>query len=235
MALARRLVSLGRSARSRAGLKVRQPLRRAIVALPPDSPPLLADIVAEELNVDEVTVADTVGDVLSFELVPNFRLLGPRLGRAVKEVAPALATIDSQAAASALESGATIRVELSTGPLLLGTDDIEIRIKAKQGFAASRQGTEAVALDTTLNDDLRRRGLLRDVVRQIQELRRTLGLAVSDRIRLHLTGLDELTDHADELSHEVLATEIIFGPGPGEGTVVDTDDHRDPRAWIQSL
>jgi isoleucyl-tRNA synthetase len=228
-------VSIGRSARSRAGLKVRQPLRRAVVALPPNSPRLLTDIIAEELNVDHVTVADTVADVLSFELVPNYRVLGLRLGGAVKQVTPALAAIDNQAAAGALESGATITVELSTGPVELGADDIEIRVRAKQGFAASRQGTEAVALDSTLDDELRRRGLLRDIVRQIQELRRTLGLNVSDRIRLYLSGLDELADHADQLKHDVLATEITFGPGSGQGTVLDTDDHHHPSAWIQSL
>ncbi len=234
MDLARRLVSIGRSARSRAGLKVRQPLHRAIVALPPGSPLLLVDIIAEELNVDEVILADTLGEVLSFELVPNFRLLGPRLGRAVKEVAPALANIDSQAAAAELERGATIQLDLSTGPVHLGAEDIDIRVRSKEGFAVSRQGTEAVALDTDLDEGLRRRGLLRDIVRQIQELRRGLGLAVSDRVRLTLSGVDELSEHADDLGHDVLATEVTFGTGTGVGSLLETDDHRRAYAWIEA-
>jgi isoleucyl-tRNA synthetase len=235
MELARRLVSIGRSARSRAGLKVRQPLRRAVVALPPNSPRLLVDIIAEELNVDEVVLADTLGEVLSFELIPNFRLLGPRLGASVKEVAPALTAIDSQAAAAELEQGSSIQLDLSTGPVHLGADDIEIRVRARQGFAVSRQGTEAVALDTELDDSLRRRGLLRDVVRQVQELRRALGLAVSDRINLTLSGLDELSQQAGELGRDVLASKVTFGSGAGEGTLLETDDNRRAQAWIQAV
>ena len=80
MALARRLTSLGRAARSEAGVKVRQPLARALVFLPPDAPEILRDIVADELNVDEIDTADELSEVLAFELVPNFRTLGPRLG-----------------------------------------------------------------------------------------------------------------------------------------------------------
>ena len=82
MALARRLTSLGRAARSEAGVKVRQPLRRALVFLPADSPEILRDIVADELNVDEVDTAEELGEVIQFELKPNFRTLGARLGDA---------------------------------------------------------------------------------------------------------------------------------------------------------
>ena len=86
MALARRLTSLGRAARSEASVKVRQPLARALVFLPADAPDILRDIVADELNVDEIDTADELSEVISFELVPNFRTLGPRLGERVKEL-----------------------------------------------------------------------------------------------------------------------------------------------------
>ena len=105
MELARRLTSLGRAARSEAGVKVRQPLSRALVFLPSDAPAILYDMVAEELNVDEIDVADELSEVLEFELVANFRTLGPRLGEQVKEVKPALAALDGAAAAAALEAG----------------------------------------------------------------------------------------------------------------------------------
>ena len=79
MELARRLTSLGRAARSEASVKVRQPLRRALVFLPADSPEILRDIVADELNVDEIDTADELSEVLQFELKPNFKTLGSRL------------------------------------------------------------------------------------------------------------------------------------------------------------
>ena len=109
MELARRLVSLGRSARGHAGMRVRQPLRRALVALPPDSPPLLEELVAEELNVDDVERVDRMSQLVSFELVPNFRLLGPRLGETVKEVRPALARADAAALVEQLERQGSCR------------------------------------------------------------------------------------------------------------------------------
>ena len=84
MALARRLTSLGRAARSEASVKVRQPLGAALVFLPADAPEILRDIVADELNVDEIDTADELSEVIQFELVPNFSTLGPRLKERVQ-------------------------------------------------------------------------------------------------------------------------------------------------------
>lgn len=232
MELARKLVSLGRAARSQAGVKVRQPLRRALVVLPPGSPRLLSDIIAEELNVDEVSTAAAMGDVLSFELAPNFRLLGPRLGEAVKEVRPALSSLDQWAAADALARGEAVTLELSTGRVALQPEEVEIRVNPKEGFAASRDAAAAVALELEIDEDLRRRGLLRDVVRQLQELRRQSGLAVSDRIRLRLEGLDELRSEAQAIARDVLAVEVEFAPLEAEGSPLDTGG-APAAAWIE--
>ncbi|MGC2176522.1 MAG: DUF5915 domain-containing protein, partial [Acidimicrobiales bacterium] len=84
----------------------------------------------------------------------------------------------------------------------------------------------------TLTDELRRRGFLRDVVRQVQDLRKNSGLDVSDRIALHVTGLDDLADGFPTLATEVLAVNVITTPGEGEGTVLELDDERDARAWV---
>jgi isoleucyl-tRNA synthetase len=176
MALARHLTSLGRAARSEAGIKVRQPLSRALVFLPSDAPAILHDIVADELNVDEIDVADELGDVLEFELLPNFRTLGPRLGARSKELHPALAALDGVEAAAALEAGQSIIITLGGQPIELGPEDLQLRVRGQQGFAVSREGGEVVALDLALDDTLRQRGLAREVVRLLQDLRKTSGL-----------------------------------------------------------
>ncbi|HEV2369966.1 MAG TPA: DUF5915 domain-containing protein, partial [Acidimicrobiales bacterium] len=233
MELARRLVSLGRAARAQAGVKVRQPLRRAVVALPPDSPPLLDRLVAEELNVDEVVVADRIGEILSFEVVPNFRVLGPRLGEAVKHVRPALAGLDVTAAVEALERDSPLRVTLPEGVVEIGADEVEVRVQAREGFSVSREGRAAVALDLDVDDELRRRGLLRDVIRQVQALRRDAGFQMSDRIELNLGGLDELEPFAELIGREVLAVRVSFTAGPGEGSELETDRPGvEARAWL---
>ncbi len=225
MALARRLTSLGRAARGEASVKVRQPLKRALVFLPADAPEILRDIVADELNVDEIDTAEDLSEVLQFELAANFRTLGPRLGDLVKELKPALAALDSVAAAAALEEGRSVTVTLGGQPVELSPDDLQLRVRGQQGFAVSREGGEVVALDLNLDEGLRKRGLSRDVVRLVQDLRKASGLEVSDRIRLHVVGLDAIAEFFDYIGREVLAVEVVSGPGEGEGTVLDlTDD-----------
>jgi isoleucyl-tRNA synthetase len=229
MALARRLTSLGRAARSEAGMKVRQPLARALVFLPAGAPAILHDMVADELNVDSVDVADELGEVLQFELVPNFKTLGPRLGEGAKHLKQVLAGLDGVSTASALEAGESVTVELPSGAVELAPDDVQLRVRGQQGFAVSREGGEVVALDLTLNDALRQRGVAREVVRLVQDLRKTTGLEVSDRIHLRLVGLDAIASHFDAIAQEVLAASIESGPpaaGDGDGTelVIDTDE-----------
>jgi isoleucyl-tRNA synthetase len=223
MALARRLTSLGRAARGEAGVKVRQPLSRALVFLPWDAPAILHDIVAEELNVDEIDVADELSEVLQFELSANFRTLGPRLRGDAQHLGPALAMLDGVEAAATLEAGGSITVDLPGGPVSLGPDDVQLRVRGQQGFAVSREGGEVVALDLTLDDSLRHRGLARDVVRLVQDLRKNSGLDVSDRIHLHLEGLDMIREHFDYIAREVLAVSIESGPGEGPGTVLELE------------
>jgi isoleucyl-tRNA synthetase len=232
MDVARRLTSLGRGARAEAGVKVRQPLSRALVFLAPSSPLPPAGIVEDELNVDRLEYGRELEDVLSFELVPNFRVVGPRLGEAVKDLKPALAALDSVAAAAALESGNTVSVTLSNGVFELSAEDLELRVKSQGGYAVSRDGAEVVALDLALDDDLLRRGYLRDVVRQVQDLRKNSGLDVADRIVLHVTGLDDLEDGFALLGSEVLAVEILTTKGVGEGTKLELDDEREAFAWV---
>jgi isoleucyl-tRNA synthetase len=236
MELARRLTSLGRAARSEAGVKVRQPLSRALVFLPPGAPAILHDIVAEELNVDEIDVADELGEVLEFRLVANFRTLGPRLKEDAQHLGPALAALDGAGAAATLEAGGFVAVELPGGTVELGPDDVQLRVQGQQGFAVSREGGEVVALDLTLTHSLRHRGLARDVVRQVQDLRKNSGLDVADRIHLHLEGLDMVKDHFDYIAREVLAVSVEAGPGEGEGTVLELETDEGEvaaRAWLR--
>jgi isoleucyl-tRNA synthetase len=235
MELARRLTSLGRAARSEAGVKVRQPLARALVFLPSDAPAILHDLVAAELNVDAIDVAHDVSDVLEFELVPNFRTLGPRLGDRVKDLKPALARVNGAEAAATLEAGGSISLDLPGGAVELGPDDVQLRVRGQQGFAVSREGGEVVALDLNLDDELRQRGLAREVVRFVQDLRKTSGLEVSDRIHLWLEGLDHIADHFDYIAREVLAVDVTPGGGAGEAAVLELeaeDGSRAARVWV---
>jgi len=238
MALARRLSSLGRAARAEAGVKVRQPLARALVYLPPGSPAPPPGVVEDELNVDRVEATDELGDVLAYELVPNFKLLGPRIGKRVQDLRAAMSSVDGVAAADDLAAGRPVVVQLADGPIELTGDEVELRVRAQPGFAVSRDGAEVLALDLALDDDLRRRGLARELIRNVQELRKTSGLSVSDTIVLHVVGLDDLAALFDVVAREVLAVEVRTGPPDdgGEGTSIELDDGvsvRSATIWVR--
>ncbi len=237
MALARRLASLGRAARSEAGVKVRQPLARALVHLPPGGPALPPGVVEDELNVDRVEATAELGDVLAYELVPNYRLLGPRLGPRVQPLRAAMATVDAVAAATELGAGRPLVVPLADGPVELAPEEVELRVRAQPGFAVSRDGAEVVALDLALDDDLRRRGVAREVVRHVQDLRKASGFAVSDQVHLALVGGDDLAPEFGAIARETLAVSVSTGPpaGAGPGTVVALDVGERERAvtiWV---
>jgi isoleucyl-tRNA synthetase len=129
-------------------------------------------------------------------------------------------------------------VELADGPLELGADEVELRVRAQPGFAVSRDGAEVLALDLALDDDLRRRGLAREVVRNVQDLRKETGLEVSDTIVLHLVGLDDLGPLLDVIGREVLAVQVATAPPAdgGDGAVVELDEGgtvRTATLWVR--
>ena len=149
---------------------------------------------------------------------------------------PALAALDGAVAAAALEAGESVTIMLAGEPVELSPDDLALRVRGQQGFAVSREGGEVVALDLTLDEGLRQRGLARDVVRLVQDLRKTSGLEVSDRIRLYVVGLDGLAEQLEFIAQEVLAVDVVTGPGPGAGTPLELEEVDGPvEVWLEKV
>jgi isoleucyl-tRNA synthetase len=212
MEAARKLVALGRAARTDAKAKVRQPLSRALVLHPGIT--LDDEVVGEvatELNVKAVDDVDTLSGLMSWTIVPNFRALGPRLGKRVNEVKAALAQADGSALQHQLETEGSIEVAGER----LTADDVEVRAARHEAFGLAEEGGWAVALDLELDDDLRREGLARELVRSLNDLRKEIGLAVSDRVAVTIEagdGVAEAVDaHGDYIAGEVLAVELTAG------------------------
>jgi isoleucyl-tRNA synthetase len=212
MLLAREAVGLGRSARTESKLKTRQPLRRALVLLPGHAvlSPEIAAEVAEELNVHELEPVTSLEGLLDYLVVPNFRNLGPKVGPRVPAVKAALAAVDGATVKRALDETGTFELVLDDGsPVSLGPDDVEVRASSHEEFALAQSGEAAVALDTTLDDELRGEGLARDVARALNDHRKAVGLEIADRIELVLgtTGplFAAIRAHGDWIATEVLA------------------------------
>ncbi len=220
MEAGRRLVVLGRAARTDAKVKVRQPLRRALVLHPGATvgPEVMAE-VAGELNVKEVDDVDTLSGLMTWTVVPNFRALGPRLGPRVNEVKAALAAADGSELVARLEADGAIEVADER----LTADDVEVRASRHDAFALAEEGGWAVALDLELDEALAQEGLARELVRSLNDLRKAVGLDIADRIALTIEG-DEtvaaaLAAHRDYVMAEVLAVVLTAGGGAHELTV----------------
>ena len=214
MAAARRLVGLGRAARTDAKVKVRQPLSRALLLH--SGAGLDDDIDAEirsELNVKALERLDTLSGLMRWNVVPNFRTLGPRLGPKVNEVKAALAGADGSELQAALERDGHIVVAGET----LTADDVDVRAERHDDLALVEDDGWAVALDLELDAALRAEGTARELVRALNDARKAAGLEIADRVVVTLDADDALRAvvdaHRDYICAEVLATETVFGPG----------------------
>ena len=167
---------------------------------------------------------DTLSGLISWTAVPNFRALGPRLGPRVNDVKRALAEADGSELQRALEVDGFVEVAGER----LSADDVELRATRHQDYALAEEGGWAVALDLTLDDDLRAEGLARELVRGLNDLRKEVGLAIADRVSLTLSADDEawraVERHRDYVMGEVLATSLERAEQPGPHTV-DADGH----------
>ncbi len=235
VSLVRRLVELGRSARTSSKVRTRQPLARALVAAPgwTQLPRDLVAEVADELNVVELTeLAAVEGELVDVSLKVDFRAVGRRLGKQVQAVAKAVAAADAPALVAAYRAG-TASVEVDGQPVPLEDGDLVVTETPREGWTVASGGGLTVALDLTLTPELERAGLVREAVRLVQEARKAAGLAVSDRIELRWTAdgaiAQALTEQAEAVAVEVLAV-AVHPNTPGEGPGVEGPDGS--RFWV---
>lgn len=211
----RRLVELGRSARSEASVKIRQPLRRLMVpsaALAQLSEDLLGEITAE-LNVTGVESFASAGDLVDYSAKGNFRALGKRFGKQTPIVAQAIADADAAGLAAALADGGTATVSVpEVGDVEVSADDVIISERPREGWSVVNEQGETVALDLELTPELVAAGWAREAIRLVQEARKNAGFEVSDRIKLALRARPGLVaairEHLSEIADEVLATHV---------------------------
>jgi isoleucyl-tRNA synthetase len=190
-------VAIAHQARATSGLKLRQPLRRLVVD-GGERASRHRDEIAGEVRVKEVAFEPVDAEL---RVKPNLRVLGPRLGKELRAVQQALAAGEFE--------------ELGGGRFRaagheLGPDEVLVERGGRDGFAVASADGVTVALDTTLDDDLRLEGRAYDLIRQVNTLRKDEGLELTDRIVLTLPRpLAELVErHGDWIAHEVLATEL---------------------------
>jgi isoleucyl-tRNA synthetase len=224
MQVVRDAVELGRAARGHAKMKVRQPLREAVVVAADRERAAIEGLEAlltEELNVKSVRYVSEADELGRFELKPNYRALGPRFGKQMPQVAAAIASLDP----SRLRDGDRAGINIDGQEHQIGPEDVLITLQPLEGYQVERSGTHAVALNLELDDALRREGLAREVVHAVQGARKDAGLNVEDRIALTLGGDGELLDaaraHEDYVARETLATSVTYDGAVGSPVEIE--------------
>ena len=221
MALARETVRLGLGARGQAKLKVRQPLREAVVVADGRERAAierLAEVVREELNVRQVRFVAAAEELSEYEVKANYRTLGPLFGKDMPGAAEAIAALDPVRVAAAIRNGeGAVGIAVNGREHTLSGDDVILTLKAPDGYSVEREGAHAVALDLALDADLRREGRAREIVHAVQNARKAAGLQIEDRIELSLTGAAELLEaagsHREYIAGETLALTLDIGDG----------------------
>jgi isoleucyl-tRNA synthetase len=227
MALARRIASLGRGARNSANIKLRQPLAKALAYVGEVTAHLsdwLTEIVADELNVKGLEFVADEATLVTYRLVADGRTLGPKLGGKFPIVRAAVAALDAGAAVRRLRAGEPLTLDVAGETVTLTAEELIVDTQPLPGLAVAADKAVTVAVDAVITRDLEREGLVRDLIRHVQSLRRDADYQMDDRIAVGLLGLDgELAEAVaqfrDLLCAETLCVDLSLAAG-GEWDVV---------------
>ncbi len=217
MDMVARIVSMGRAARTKENLKVRQPLATLLVSTPAkrDQERLSGylEIIEDELNIKKIDLVESLDEYVTYSAKLNFKLVGARLGGEVKRAAAFVSGLDSSRIRQFVQAG-KIEVDSPGAPLTLTKEDVEIVAKQRDGFAVEFDGPLAVAIVTTLTPDLIDEGFAREMVNKIQNMRKTSGFEVTDRITVRVASSDKLkaaaTRYEAFIKDETLAQQLEF-------------------------
>ncbi len=223
MALARRVASLGLSARKNANLKVRQPLGRVLVYTgasgQADLRPELAEIVTDELNVKAIEFVSEEGALVRYKVLPDNKLLGPRFGANFPQVRAALQTANPAKVAASVRAGLPVTLDMAGQSLELAAAEILVQTEPAPGLAVAADKFVTLGIDSTITPALRQEGLAREITRRIQDMRKSADFKIEDRITTWYQAEGELAEvfqaWAAYIQAETLTTRLLSGaPDP---------------------
>ena len=226
MDLVRDLISTGRFVREDTKIKVRQPLSEALIDGKYES--ILGDLVElikEELNVKTVTFVSDLSKYMNFNIKPNFKVCGAMFGPRMKDYQALLQNLAEEDEEALLQEE-TITVDFDGERLDITSDMVDVRIESKEGFNVGMQNNKFIILNTELTEELILEGLAREFVSKVQNIRKTIGLEISDRIDLTYSG-DELTNKAfDEFKEYIMSETLAVNFSQSDnGEVNDINGH----------
>ncbi len=231
MQKAQTISSLVLSIRQREKIKVRQPLQKIMIPVSDEKQKLeieaVSDLIRSEVNVKEIELLDDASGILVKQIKPNFKVLGPKYGKDMKLVAAAVARLE-QGDIQKIEQEGEISLEIENKSIKLQLQDVEITSQDIEGWLVATSGPLTVALDITINEDLKGEGIARELVNRIQNMRKDSGFEVTDRINVKILkdGLLEkaVERNMDYIKTETLTAELQFEERLDTGTDVAFDE-----------
>ena len=217
MEMTRKAVSMGRALRAMHSLKTRQPLKAMhIVTIDQDAKKVLremSDIIREELNVKEVFFRENEQELVEYSAKANFKVLGKLLGPKMKAAAAKIEQLEVSAIQSLLD-GSTLNIDVDGEALELTIDHVMVQRFEKENLKVLNEGLLTIALDPEITEELRQEGMVRDLIRSVQNLRKEKNLDVSDRIILYVDGDNEVIESvkkfSEHISNETLSTQTVI-------------------------
>jgi isoleucyl-tRNA synthetase len=215
MDLAQKVSSMVLGLRRKVGIKVRQPLMKIMIPVTGrgfrERLEAVKDLILSEVNVKEVEYIEDTSGVLVKKIKPNFKALGPRYGKMMKQLSAAIGALGQEDIA-AFEREGFYTLEIEGEEVRLGPDDVEIISEDIPGWLVANEGMLTVALDVTVSGELKQEGIAREFVNRIQNLRRESGFDVTDKIHVLIENLDEIAEavrkHSSYIASQTLADHI---------------------------
>jgi len=231
MALAQQVSSLVLSLRAKEKIKVRQPLQKIMIPINSQTEKeeilAVADLIKHEVNVKQVELLEDASDILVKQIKPNFKVLGPRFGNDMRQVASAIQNMDSKDI-QAIEEKGELTIEINGKSIILERDDVEISSQDIEGWLVAKQGPLTVALDVTIDASLREEGIARELVNRIQNLRKDSGFEVTDTIDVYLLHNDNMhsavQNNLEYIKQETLALSLQETNQLDKGIEINFDD-----------
>ena len=210
MDIAQRVVYLTRAMRAKENLKVRQPLKKIMVAVEAgnrETLVLMKDVILDEVNIKELVILEDDSEIVQKSAKANFKSIGPRFGKKVKQAAAAITALGKNEITK-LETGEEISISIDDSELTITKEDIIVVSSEIKGWAVESDGTVTVAIDKELDEQLIAEGLAREFVNRVQNMRKDAGFEVTDKIKIYYSG-SKLIIGAVESFNQYIATETL--------------------------
>jgi isoleucyl-tRNA synthetase len=243
MALAQLIVNLGHGLREQAGQRVRQPLPelRFACANPAHREAIekLTEVIQDELNVKKITPCDNLDDLVHYNYKPNLKTLGPKFGKGLAAISKALPALDGQVLAP-LRRGESVKLSLDGADYLLAPEDVLVSTQQAADWVAADDCGVQIALSLVITPALKREGMARDFVRQVQQLRKDADLEIEDRIRIYYATdnaevIAAITEWSDYIRSETLADSIARVEKAPEGVKDALIGEVPVKIWIEKV